>query len=248
MKSLMNFGLTKNESIIYSTLIKIGESKASAIIKESGFKSGKIYQVLESLINKGLISFVIKNNIKYFSPQHPKKILDYINFQKQQIEEMETNFLTHLPKLNQLFEKEKDPCQIKVYEGVEGIRSALFLFLNQLKKGSTMLIYAGVDTPERDALLSWPQFSEIRLEKKILTRTIKSSLTEYGKRKRTIPDEKYKTYRLLKGSDVSNFMVGNNMVLLFNFDEPNCIFIENHAYAQQFKELFEVLWTNGKKL
>ena len=59
---------------------------------------------------------------------------------------------------------------------------------------------------------------------------------------------KNKGYRLLEGTDISNFMVCKDTVILFNFNQPNCIYIENKDYAKQFKELFSVLWATAKPI
>jgi len=248
-ETLMNFGLTKNESIIYLTLIKIGESKVSKIIKESKFKSGKIYQVLDSLSNKGIISFVIKNNVKYYIPQNPKKISDYIKQKKLNIEQEESIFLKHLPQLEKEFNSKKESCNVRVYEGVEGLRSALFNFIEQLDKNSLILLYGANDDKERDVVLLWPKYGELTKKKGIKTKVIMTSITKEGKEKRKGKSFKNydKEYKYLKGTDRSNFMVCNNITLLFNFDEPNCIFIENDSYTQQFKELFDTLWKIAKK-
>ncbi|MFH1972634.1 MAG: helix-turn-helix domain-containing protein [archaeon] len=246
---LMKFGLTRNEAIIYLTLIKIGESKVSKIIKESKFKSGKIYQVLDSLTNKGIISFVIKNNIKYYIPQNPKKISDYIKQKKLSIEQEESAFLKQLPELEEEFNSKKESCNVKVYESIEGIRSALFSFIEQLDKKSIIYLYGANDSKERDIVLLWPKYMDLTKKKGIKTKVIMTSITKEGKEKRKGKSFKNydKEYRYHKGTDKSNFMVCGNITLLFNFDEPNCIFIENISYSQQFKELFDSLWKQAKK-
>ena len=48
-KILEEIGLTRNESLVYLALSKIGTSKTGEILKESGLNSGKIYEILESL-------------------------------------------------------------------------------------------------------------------------------------------------------------------------------------------------------
>ncbi len=48
---LGKIGLTRNEALVYLTLLRIGSSKAGEIIKQSGINSGRIYETFESLKN-----------------------------------------------------------------------------------------------------------------------------------------------------------------------------------------------------
>jgi sugar-specific transcriptional regulator TrmB len=66
-KSLEKIGLTKNETKVYLALLKIGTSKVGEILKESKLNSGKIYEVINSLEQKGLVSESTINNVKHFT-------------------------------------------------------------------------------------------------------------------------------------------------------------------------------------
>ena len=57
---LEELGLTKGEIKVYLTLLKLGETTTGKIVEEAGISSGKIYEILEKLIRKGLASFIIK--------------------------------------------------------------------------------------------------------------------------------------------------------------------------------------------
>ena len=62
---LEKIGLTKNESIVYTTLLKLGISKTGEILKKSGLNSGKIYEILESL----------KFSPDFLIPIHPNRAI-----------------------------------------------------------------------------------------------------------------------------------------------------------------------------
>ena len=244
---LMEIGLTKNEAIVYLALLKLGESKTGEIIKEARFKSGKLYNVLDYLIEKGLVAFVVKNNVKYYQAQNPKKLQEYLKSQKKELEEKEKDLLEQMPDLSSLYSGRKELCQVKVYEGVEGVRTALFYFLDKLPRKSTINLYGANDEVERDIILRWRQYDEVCEEKKINTKIIMTTISKKGREKRK-KQKGLKIYKFLKGTDVSNFTVCKNIVLLFNFKHLNCILIENSEYAKQFKELFQFLWNNAKNL
>jgi len=70
-ETLENVGLTKNESIVYLTLLRIGTAKTGEILNKSHLNSGKIYEILESLKEEGLVSESIINNIRHFTAAPP---------------------------------------------------------------------------------------------------------------------------------------------------------------------------------
>jgi sugar-specific transcriptional regulator TrmB len=111
---LMDFGLTKNEAIVYLSLSRLREAKVSTILRESGFRSGKIYQVLDSLMAKGLVSYVTKNNVKNYSALTPRKIIDLMEAKKARIALLETDFLRLLPALESSFGT-KEQLSVNVY-------------------------------------------------------------------------------------------------------------------------------------
>jgi len=67
-------GLTKNESKAYEALVKHGKSGAAKVSKESGVPYSRIYDILETLIRKGLVK-VIPEKTKQFVATDPDNLL-----------------------------------------------------------------------------------------------------------------------------------------------------------------------------
>ncbi|MBW3012929.1 helix-turn-helix domain-containing protein, partial [Candidatus Woesearchaeota archaeon] len=86
---LEGLGLTKSEISVYLALLELGSSTTGKIVDKSGASSSKIYEILDKLIQKGLVSYVLKANIKYFEAAPPKRILDYIEEKKASISKQE---------------------------------------------------------------------------------------------------------------------------------------------------------------
>ena len=63
---LENLGLSKNEVLVFVKLLELGESKSGAIISKTNLQSSAVYNSLASLIEKGIVSFIKKNGIKYY--------------------------------------------------------------------------------------------------------------------------------------------------------------------------------------
>lgn len=77
MKELIELGLSTNESKVYLSLLKVGKMGAGGISKFSGVSYSRIYEVLDSLEQKGLVK-IIPEKTKKFIPANPKELLDII--------------------------------------------------------------------------------------------------------------------------------------------------------------------------
>ena len=60
--ALEKAGLTKIESKVYLSLLDLGPSLAGQISKHSGIHRRSVYDALDRLAEKGLISYIVKNN------------------------------------------------------------------------------------------------------------------------------------------------------------------------------------------
>ena len=63
---LLKIGLTEGESKVYLALTELGSSTVGPIVKKSGVAYSNIYDILHRLIEKGIVSFIIKNKTRYF--------------------------------------------------------------------------------------------------------------------------------------------------------------------------------------
>ena len=64
---LEDLGLSKREAKAYLALLELGSTTVGEIIKKTDIPSSKIYEVLDRLMKKGLVSYVI---IKLFRSFH----------------------------------------------------------------------------------------------------------------------------------------------------------------------------------
>src|SRR3712207_8461596 len=67
IQELTQLGLTDGEARVYLSLLKIGLSKVGPIVRDSHVSYSKIYDVLERLGIKGLVSHVIIDDVKHFN-------------------------------------------------------------------------------------------------------------------------------------------------------------------------------------
>src|SRR3989339_40224 len=100
---LKEFGLTETEEKVYLSLLKQGTSLASDIIKKTQLHRTTIYDVLERLISKGFVSYIIQNKIKYYSATNPSEFLVFGS---------EGKFSGDLPTYTEQWAKERNKKKI----------------------------------------------------------------------------------------------------------------------------------------
>ena len=86
-KLLRGIGLAESEISVYSALLEMGSSKAGDLVNELSLHRSRIYDALNMLLEKGLVSYVIRNNVKYFEASDPEKLLTRVEEQKKMLDE-----------------------------------------------------------------------------------------------------------------------------------------------------------------
>src|SRR3989338_38938 len=119
---LKQVGLSEGEIKVYFALLELESSTVGRIIEKSGVPDSKIYMILEKLKEKGLASFVIKNNVKHFQASDPKNILRLLTEREKAIrlqkKELEDKIIPEIEKRRKLTE---DKQEAVVYESMEGL-------------------------------------------------------------------------------------------------------------------------------
>ena len=136
-------GLTKNETKVYISLLEKGRSTSGPLIKLTGINSSKIYENLNKLQRKGLVSYTIERNKKHFEATEPDRLLDYLEEKRRKIEEESIDIKKILPELQSLrlsFKGEQQEAGI--YQGIKGYRTLLENMLQELNPKGTYLVFA----------------------------------------------------------------------------------------------------------
>ena len=245
-KLLEEIGLTKGEIRVYFTLLKIGETTTGKIIEEAQISSGKIYEILDKLIKKGLVSFIIKEKTKYFSPASPNRILDYIHEKEKELNQKEQEIIKELPSLVAIGKAEKEKKETHLFKGFKGIQTAIFEAIEDLTSKDEVLAMGIRSSKEERFNLLWQRWHIERVNKKIVCKAIFSDKnTKYYK---TFKKMKFVEVRILEGVTPSAIDVMKDRVLIFTYgEEPSCLSIKNPEIAESFKSFFENLWKVAKK-
>lgn len=235
---LEELGLTTNESLTYKALLETGETKTGSLVKKTGLHRVQIYDALESLIKKGLASYVIKENIKYFQAADPSRLIDFLDEKKEVANEI-------IPQLNLLQKEGQQQQVVSIYEGIKGLKSAMNNMLKELQNTSDHYVFAsGHMAPTMGAY--YDQFQKIKKQKKIKTSIL------YDEAFRKNQDILKRTYHKIRFTPLSYFptdtWIYNDKVLIVTYTSkpPIAILIQSQETADSYKKLFLGFWKSSK--
>lgn len=231
-KILERAGLSKGEIEVYLVLLKLGSSLVSKIAQETGLHRTNIYDTLEKLREKGLVSYVIKENRKYYSASNPDKLLDYIK-------ERETEIASILPELKGYLNISRSESIVEVYKGKEGLKSVL---KDILKESQDYVVLEEEGYIQKVLPHFYPQFNaqlnKSKIKVRVLTKDVKNIVKRSLMQIRSLPEFI---------SFPSATAIYGNKVAIFVWDEPyHAILIKSKQVADSYRSFFEALWKQAK--
>ena len=102
IKQLEDIGLTNGEARVYKSLCEIGVSSVGPICDASKVHRSIIYQILEKLMAKGIISYIIKDNTKHYQAAPPNMLLQFVEDEQTELEQKKKSLVELFPAIIQL--------------------------------------------------------------------------------------------------------------------------------------------------
>jgi sugar-specific transcriptional regulator TrmB len=246
---LEKIGLTKSEVQTYLALLDLGSSTTGPIVDKSGAASSKIYEILNRLIRKGLVSYVMKGSTKYFEAASPQRIMAYLKEKEEELIQQEKEIEKLLPQLELKKEMSEYKQEATIYKGMRGLETAFLDSLKLLKKGDVWYVYG---VPQRTDKVNYfmVKWSKERGRRGIKMRIMfdEKAKQELQARRENNPISEIRFMH----KDIS-IPAGINIVkdrtIIFpseTQEQPLIIVIDNKEIADSFRSHFELLWKLAK--
>lgn len=253
IEPLKRIGLSNGEIAVYLAILKLGLVSAGPIIKESKLQSSSVYHILDALLEKGVISFEIKNKRKYFYAVSPERLLDFIEEKKKYLEKEKQEIKKLLPQLSTLREITKRPTQeVLIFEGWNGVLSAFKEAYKKLKPGSTAYAYTitkefgGADPEQVRWLINKIRLLRENLNKKfkqkIIMKIIAEKNSEIGRDQSKTPFTRVKFIEKHYINPAVVNIYGDITIIAIWLKTPIAFYIYSKEVAESFKNNFELLW------
>lgn len=244
--ALEGIGLTKSEIKAYLALLDMGASSTGPIVMRSHTADSKIYEVLEKLAHKGLVSSFLKGGVKHYKAASPKMILEYLDEKKKRAEEEEAAVSKILPSLLLLENQTAEEKEASVFTGPRGIKTAFQDIVNTLGKGEEVHIM-GIYKFDEPFMRAVQQFHKNRSAKGIKAKILfNSSAWEVA--------QILRRYKPIEAKFMPNdmftpaiFLIYRDKVLINLGDEFTVFMIKSASAAKAFDAYFGAMWSSAKK-
>ncbi len=228
---LENFGLTKAEVQLYLMLLNLGEATASELAKKTNTNRTFVYDRIKKLQETGLVSFMVKDNKKYFQPADPGQLLAILKEKEEQVQDI-------LPELEKLKLPREEGPNVNIFSSKKGVRTALNLAIRDKKQ---VYIYGSINKFKT----IMPEFYDIwnarREKEKVPAKILSNESVEMPLAETDLlPEEEQ--------SSITTFTFGNKVIIVAWADIPVAILIESKEIAKDNISFFNAIWDREIKI
>jgi len=232
IENLHEAGLTGNEARVYLELLKKGEISANSIAKSISMDRTLTYTVLNHLIEKGMVSYIIRENKKFFVAANPENLMN--NIRKR--EAITADLIEELKKIQKISGESQE---ITVYEGKKGLRT----LITEIAKSKIVYSF-GATGRLYDTLYESPH-----LTKEMLKEGMKGKII-FSSKCKNHPFTKFKNIKcryLDVKSEATTTIFDDKITIHLIKEKPIIIIIKNKLIADSYRAYFEVLWMQAKE-
>lgn len=230
LEELQKAGLSEKESQIYLELAKLGEASANELAKQTSSNRTVTYNVLQQLVEKGLVSYVKKDKKRIYKISNPKSLLTPIKEKEKIISEL-------ISEINKIKTKPKSLINVEVYEGLEGMK----VVFDEIRKARDLRVINATGL-----IFEYLKFSAKHIVKDIELRGRPKVIANQSMKETPLSKfKKIKFKYLPKESEnyATTFIFHGKIIIQIVRDKPFLIKIENKDIFEGYKKDFDVLWS-----
>jgi len=244
-EDFVKLGFNKNEAIVYVALAKFSQADARQLIKEIGFHKNIVYDNLEKLMDRGLVSHIVIEGRKVFKIE-PAETLVGVFEAKEKEAAQQIDFARKLAEdIKRIRVKPIQKHESTMFQGIAGVKQVLN---DQLISKQD---YVSFGAPQESTdILGVPYWRNYRLRQK-----------EFGAKGKLLFNESLKEWseeipktlnevRFLKNFAeplTQTIVYGNRTAIIVWTEKPTALLIENEDVAKSYREFFNALWEEAKK-
>jgi predicted transcriptional regulator len=120
---LRSIGLLDSEIKTYMAALEHGSQTALDLAKSTKLSRQAVYTAIESLIERGIMSSVMRGKKRFFAAEHPQKLLAYAKRHAVEMNDRVQDLERSLPELDLQIGGERPT--VRMFEGKEGVRAII---------------------------------------------------------------------------------------------------------------------------
>ncbi|MFA6461565.1 MAG: helix-turn-helix domain-containing protein [Candidatus Woesearchaeota archaeon] len=233
-------GFTDREIKVYLALIELGSTTVGPLSNKTRLQPSKVYETLEKLKDKGMVSYTVVSKTKHFQASNPKEILEMLDEKKRQFKEV----------VEELEQKQKFTSSQQlavVHEGYKAFKALFNRIIDTLGPKDHYWAFGFREGYQDQNLALFLRNVHFRLaEKKVDDRLLghismkKEILKSHG------DNNNYKIRFNDHLTPLGVVIIQGKVINLLWGERPTAIEITSEQVYQQYKEFFLELWNKSK--
>ena len=142
LEILEELGFSDKESAVYLAILALDSATVADIAEKAQIQRTTCYEILDSLLHRGLVTKYQKHKKIYFSGGDPRRLLAYLDREKEEsikkIDQQKSKVSEVMGEFLSLLEPKSTKPKIALYEGEKGMREA---YEDTLTSESEILAY-----------------------------------------------------------------------------------------------------------
>ena len=242
---LERLGLSKNEAKTYLTLLKLGSVPAGPLIKDLGMHRAAVYNLLDLLIDKGLVHYVVQANRKYFEAEKPERLFELIKSKQQKLKKQEEELNKFLPELELQRKLSKESQEGTIYKGKKGLKS---IFEDILKHPNQEFKVMGAPGKFKELFHAYfIHWHNRRVKAKIPLKIIYDESVRKEKREQELKLAKVKYLPETNITPSTTIIYGDKVGIIMWSDIPMAFLMRSQNVSDSYRNFFDILWKTATK-
>ena len=237
---LVDAGLEEKEASVYAAILELGEATIAKIAKTSSVRRSTVYEMLESLKKKGLISQTNHKKRPIFLAENPKKLVEELEARRKRLE-------SSMPELLSIMNLLDKKPKIRYFEGISGVREVFEdTLVYPCEEILTWFPYPYINLGEE---YFWQSYLPERVRMRIWARaivpdTLANRQFAQDLRTRAITITRFVKDKAFSKFDLEIKIYGNTKVGIISYREDLGIIIESKKIYDGLRAIFETLWNS----
>lgn len=241
---LKKIGLTENEVKVYFSLMEMGATPAGDLIKKTELHRTAVYDLLERLIEKGLVTYILIGKIKHFEAVEPSHLLSYIEQKKDELDDYKREIEKLLPELNLKRKLSKESQEAAIFKGKKAIKA---IAEDVLRAGKEMYVYGAEGKLKQFFPVYYSHFHMRRLKKKINIKIIYCEKVREQQRHQELKNIEIKYLPDEFETPANTWIYGEKVAIIVWSEQPVATLIRSKEVAKAYHTNFGLLWGLAKK-
>ena len=246
--TLIDLGLSRNESKIYVSLLETGASTITKIADASGIHRVNIYDSLKRLQERGLVGQLQRNGSKFYQAAPPVALRNIIREKEIKLEQI-------MPQLELSKSLAGVVPEVQTYVGFDYVRNMFLHFLELNKDIFSMNVPQYVLDQMSIHGMPGKYFQEEIHKRRIQQKQMMYHIYHQDAMERikflnTLPYTEARYFNTKPENHVTTTICGDEVYIKIFFpsgDKPVIIFIKNSQVADTYRSQFLSLWKMAKK-